>query len=391
MRKVKVGIIGCGVISRTYMKNLAEIYEMLEVEAVADIFIEKAKETAEQFGIKKAYTVDELLADPEVEIVANLTIPKAHKEVNMKALSAGKHVYCEKPLALNQEDAKEQINFAKEKGLLLGCAPDTFLGAGLSTCRKVIEDGWIGTPIGATANLVGHGHETWHPAPEFYYKEGAGPMLDMGPYYITALVSMLGPVKKVSCFAKKTFDKRTITSKAQKGKEIDVDVLTHYAGLMEFADGLIANINMSFDVWLSNLPCIEIFGTEGTLVVPDPNMFGGPVKVLRGNSMVDSVEGMEVGEAVEKIHSEEMFEFFHEVPLAYHKSTDNMRGLGLLDMAYAIVKGREHRANPELVYHVMEVLNSFDKSAKSGETVRMQTACKKPKPIPIGLKNGTLD
>lgn len=391
MRKVKVGIIGCGVISQTYMRNLADIYEMLEVEAVADIFIEKAKEVAEQFGIKKAYTVDELLADPEIEIVANLTIPKAHKEVNMKALAAGKHVYCEKPLALTLEDAKEQIAFAKEKGLLLGCAPDTFLGAGLQTCRKVIEDGWIGTPIGATANLVGHGHETWHPAPEFYYKEGAGPMLDMGPYYITALVSLLGPIKKISCFAKKTFDKRTITSKAQKGKEIDVDVLTHYAGLMEFDDGLIANINMSFDVWLSNLPCIEIFGTQGTLVVPDPNMFGGPVKVLRGNSMVDSVEGMDVGEAVEKIHSEEMFEFFQEIPLAYHKSADNMRGLGLLDMAYAIVENREHRTNPELVYHVMEALESFDTSAKSGEVYHMQTTCKKPLPIPTGLKNGTLD
>lgn len=391
MRKVKVGIIGCGVICQTYMRNLTEIYEMLEVEAVADIFVEKAQEVAVQFNVKKAYTVEELLADPEIEIVANLTIPKAHKEINMKALAAGKHVYCEKPLDLTLEGAKEQIDFAHEKGLLLGCAPDTFMGAGLQTCRKVIEDGWIGTPIGATANLVGHGHETWHPAPEFYYKEGAGPMLDMGPYYITALVSLLGPISKVSCFAKKTFDKRVITSKAQKGKEIDVDVLTHYAGLMEFEDGLIANINMSFDVWLSNLPCIEIFGTEGTLVVPDPNMFGGPVKVLRGNSMVDSVEGMDVGEAVEKIHSPEMFEFFHEIPLAYNKSADNMRGLGLLDMAYAIVEGRDHRANPELVYHVMEALESFDKSAKNGEIYKMITTCEKPKPIPTGLKNGTLD
>lgn len=391
MRKVKVGIIGCGVICQTYMRNLSGFFDMLEVEAVADIITEKAKDIADKFGLKKACTVDELLADKGIQLVANLTVPQAHKEINMRALAAGKHVYCEKPLALSIEDAKEQIDFAKGKGLLLGSAPDTFLGAGLQTCRKIIDDGWIGTPIGATANLVGHGHETWHPAPEFYYKAGGGPMLDMGPYYITALVSLLGPVQRVSCFAKKTFDKRIITSKAQKGKEIDVDVLTHYAGLMELQNGVIANINMSFDVWLSNLPCIEIFGTEGTLLVPDPNMFGGPVRVLRGNSMVDSVEGMDVDQAVEKIHSAEMFEFFKEMPLAYNNPTENMRGLGLLDMAYSIVEGREHRTNPDLVYHVMEVLFSFDKAALGGETCRIRSRCKRPEPIPTGLKIGTLD
>ena len=391
MRKVKVGIIGCGVICQTYMRNLTQLFENLEVVAVADMFIDKAQEVAAQFNVSKAYTVDELLADPEVEIVANLTIPKAHKEINMKALEAGKHVYCEKPLAMTLEDAKEQIDLAKKKNLLLGCAPDTFLGAGLQTCRKVIEEGWIGKPLGATVNLVGHGHETWHPAPEFYYKEGAGPMLDMGPYYITALVSLLGPIDKIHCLAKKSFDKRVITSKAQRGKEIDVDVLTHYAGIMEFKNGVIVNINMSFDVWLSNLPQFEIFGSEGTLVVPDPNMFGGPVKLLRGNSMVDSVEGMDVGEAVEKIHSEEMYEFFKEVPLLYNKSEDNMRGLGLLDMAYSIVEERDHRTGTDLVYHVTEALLSFDIAAKTGKVYKMKSTCKQPKPIPTGLKNGTLD
>lgn len=383
MRKVKVGIIGCGVICQTYLRNLTQIFEMIEVEAVADMFIEKAKQVAEQFNVPKAYSVDELLADKEIEIVVNLTIPAAHKEINIKALNAGKHVYCEKPLALNLEDAKETIDLANEKRLLLGCAPDTFLGAGLQTCRKIIEEGWIGTPIGATANLVSRGHETWHPAPEFYYKKGGGPMLDMGPYYITALVSLLGPIDKVSCFAKKTFDKRIITSQPLRGKEIEVDVLTHYAGLMEFKNGVIANINISFDVWLSNLPCIEIFGTEGTLVVPDPNMFGGPVKLLRGNSMVDSIEGLDVGQAVEKIHSEEMFDFFKDMPLAYNKTEDNMRGMGLLDMAYSIVEGREHRTNPDLVYHVMEALSSFDVSAKEGTTYKMTTTCKQPNPTKI--------
>jgi len=216
-------------------------------------------------------------------------------------------------------------------------------------------------------------------------------MLDMGPYYITALVSLLGPIDKVSCFAKKTFDKRIITSQPLRGKEIEVDVLTHYAGIMEFKNGVIANINVSFDVWLSNLPCIEIFGTEGTLVVPDPNMFGGPVKLLRGNSMVDSIEGLDVGEAVEKIHSEAMFDLFKEIPLAYNKTEDNMRGMGLLDMAYSIVEGREHRTNPELVYHVMEALSSFDISAKEGKTYKMTTTCEQPKAIPTGLQIGSLD
>jgi predicted dehydrogenase len=391
MRKVKVGIIGCGVICETYLRNLIEIYKKLEVVAVADMFPEKAKAMAEKFGVPKWCSVEELLADPEIEMVANLTIPAAHKEVNIAALKAGKHVYCEKPFALNLEDAEEIIKLAESKGLLLGCAPDTILGAGIQTCRKIIEDGWIGTPIAATANMICSGHEKWHPAPVFYYKEGGGPMLDMGPYYIAALVSLLGPIDKVSCFAKKSFNKRAILSQPLRGTEIDVEVNTHYAGLMEFKSGLIANINMSFDIWLSNQPCIEIYGTEGTLVVPDPNMFGGTVKLLRGNNMVDSIEGLSVGEAVDRIHSPEMFEFFKEVPLAYNKITDNMRGLGMLDMAYALIEGREHRTNGQFAYHVLEALGSFDIAAEEGRSYVMQSTCKQPAPIPTGLEIGTLD
>lgn len=390
MERTKIGIIGCGVICHTYLHNITTWYKSLDVAAVADLYVDKAREVAAQYGVPRACTVDELLADPEITLVCNLTIPAAHREINLKALAAGKHVYCEKPFALSMADAEEQAAFARERDLLLGCAPDTFLGAGLQTCRRIIDDGWIGEPVAATVNLVSHGHETWHPAPEFFYREGAGPMLDMGPYYITALVSLLGPVKRVDCYGRKTFGERLITSQAQKGKSFGVDVLTHYAGLMEFADGLIANINMSFDVWLSNLPMLEVYGTEGTLVVPDPNMFTGPVKVLRGNSMVDSVEGMDVAEAVEVIHSEAMFDFFREVPLLYPNPAPNMRGMGLLDMAWAIQNGREHRTNPDFACHVLEVLLSFDESAKTGQTQVMQTSCERPRPLPTGLAVGQM-
>ncbi|MCM8709950.1 Gfo/Idh/MocA family oxidoreductase [Clostridium sp. SYSU_GA19001] len=392
MRKVKIGVIGCGVISNTYLTNITNMYKTLEVVAVADMFKEKAEETAKRFNIPNSCTVSELLANPEIEIVLNLTIPAAHTEINIAALEAGKHVYCEKPLALNLEDAKKTLEIAKNKGLMVGCAPDTFLGAGIQTCKKIIDEGWIGEPVAATANMICHGHESWHPAPEFYYKEGAGPMMDMGPYYITALVSLLGPISKTHCFAKKSFNQRTITSTSPlKGKKVDVDVLTHYSGTMEFKNGVIANINMSFDIWHSNLPCLEIYGTAGTLIVPDPNMFGGPVKILRGENMLDSVEGLSTGEAVVKIHSPEMLNFVKEIPLMYHHIAMNARGLGLLDMAYSLVKGRKHRANGELMYHVTEALTSFDKSANEGMIYKMTSTCEIPKPIPLGLEVGELD
>jgi predicted dehydrogenase len=390
MRKVKTGIIGCGVISQTYLVNLTTYYTTVEVVALADIFIDKAREAAQKFNIPRACSVAELLADPAIEIVINLTIPAAHAEINLAALHAGKHVYCEKPLATNLADARQTLDLACSKGLMLGCSPDTFLGPGLQTCRKILDEGWIGEPVAATANLVSHGHETWHPAPEFYYKTGAGPMMDMGSYYLTALVSMLGPISKVSCFAKKSLQTRRITSQPLNGQKISVDVMTHYAGLMEFANGVIANINMSFDVWLANLPCIEIYGTEGTLVVPDPNMFSGPVKILRGESMVDSIRGLSVDDACDKIHSPDMFEFFQEIPLPYHLASVNMRGLGVLDMACALVEGRPHRTSGDLTYHVTEAMLSFDRSAQDGMTWQMESSCERPQPVSPGLAIGEI-
>jgi predicted dehydrogenase len=209
-----------------------------------------------------------LLSDPEIQIVVNLTIPKAHAEVCLQALEVGKHVYVEKPLATTREDAQKIIIKAKEKGLKVGCAPDTFLGGGIQTCRKLIDDGWIGTPVVSTAFMTCHGHESWHPDPEFYYKKGGGPMLDMGPYFLTALVNLMGPVQRVSGSAQITYPERTITSKPKYGDRIEVQVPTHVAGVLDFKSGAVGTIITSFDIWAANLPRIELYGSAGTLSVP---------------------------------------------------------------------------------------------------------------------------
>jgi len=296
----------------------------------------------------------------------------------MAALAAGKHVYCEKPLAMTFAEGQTILETAKSQGLLVGCAPDTFMGAGLQTCRQAIDTGKIGRPLAVTANLVCHGHEAWYPAPEFYYKKGAGPMMDMGPYYLTAMVSLLGPIKRTTCFAGCAFDQRIITSTSPlKGKVIDVEVLTHYAGLIEFASGVIANINMSFDVWQSNLPGLEIHGTEGSMILPDPNWFDGSVKVLRGQDMLDAVDGLPVDAAVEKFYSPEIKAMFREVPPAF-PSSHNLRGLGVADMAAALTEGRQPRASGELACHVLEALTSFNFTAQEGGTYVMQSTCQRP-------------
>ncbi|MBB5266034.1 putative dehydrogenase [Catenibacillus scindens] len=381
---IGIGIIGCGTISDVYLTNITQHYHNVKVIACADMFLEKAEAAKEKFNLPKACTVDELLANPEVELVVNLTIPAAHYEINMKALNAGKNVYCEKPLALNLEDAEATVKLAKEKGLIACSAPDTFLGAGVQTCRKMIDEGKIGRPVGFTANLVCPGHELWHDAPEFYYKQGGGPMWDMGPYYITALVSLLGPVKRVSCMAKISRAERDI-----HGTPMKVEVPTHYAGLMEFENGVIGNVNMSFDVWDSQLPCMEIYGTTGMLTVPDPNLFGGTVNYFDGNKLTDIVKAVE-GPAFARLVTmvTKTPECREEAPLAYPADEDprcNMRGLGVSDIAQSLIEGRESRLSGELSRHVVEILAAFDKAAKEGVTVEMTTTCQRPAPMAEGL------
>lgn len=387
MRKVKIGIIGCGVISHTYISNIKEMFHWLDIVACADRNLNKAEAMASKYGISEGCSVEDLLANPEVEIIVNLTTPAYHTEVNRKILMAGKHLYCEKPFALNLKDAEDILELAKSKGLMVGAAPDTFLGAGLQTCRKVIDDGWIGTPISATANMVSYGIETWHTAPEFYYKEGAGPMLDMGPYYITALVSLLGPITRTACFSRIGNKSRKILSKPLRGKTINVEVPTTYNGIMEFASGVNANINMSFDVWMSNLPKLEIYGTEGTLILPDPDYFGGVIKIFRKERVLDSLNLY----GGDRPPYSTKYEDLQEIPQIFQQPLDYIRGMGVYDMAFALVNGRKHRANEELIYHVTEAVLSFDESVKTGSFYNMRSSCERPKPLPMGIDIGELD
>lgn len=365
MEKVKVGIIGCGNISGIYFKS-GQTFDILDVVACADLISERAKAKADEFNIR-ACSVEELLADPQIQIVVNLTTPQAHAEVCLAALEAGKHVYVEKPLAVTREDGRRILQTARTRGLLVGSAPDTFLGAGLQTCRKLVDDGWIGTPVAATAFMVCHGHESWHPDPEFYYKAGGGPMFDMGPYYLTALISLLGPVRRVTGSARISFPTRTITSQPKFGTEITVDVPTHVVGVLDFASGAIGTIITSFDVWSSTLPRIEVYGSEGTILVPDPNTFGGPVLISRQNA----------GE-------------WKEIPLT-HGFAENSRGIGVADMAYALQSGRSHRANGEMAYHVLEIMHGIHDASREGKHYQLTSSCDRPAPLPLGLPANGLD
>lgn len=367
MNKVKAGIIGCGNISGIYLQNCTRLFEILEVVAVSDLVMERAQEKAKEYGIPKACSMEELLSDSEIKIVINLTIPKAHADVCLAAIEAGKSVYVEKPLAVTLEDGKKILEAAKQRGVIVGCAPDTFMGAGIQTCRKLIEDGWIGEPVAATAFMMCHGHESWHPDPEFYYKTGGGPMFDMGPYYLTALINLIGPVKRVTGSARITFPQRVITSAPKYGTVISVDTPTHVAGVLDFENGAVGTIITSFDVWDAQLPRIEIYGTAGTISVPDPNTFGGPVYVRRQGASQWS-----------------------EVPFT-HGYAQNSRGIGVADMAYALLSGRQHRANGDMAYHVLEIMHAIHESSKNDRHYHMQSRCEKPALLPMDLMHGSLD
>ncbi|MCY4526982.1 MAG: Gfo/Idh/MocA family oxidoreductase, partial [Anaerolineaceae bacterium] len=283
MEKVRVGIIGCGHISDHYCQGLKH-FRILDLRACADMEMARAEALASDHGIA-ARTVDQLLNDSEIEIVVNLTPPAAHFDVAMQVIEAGKHVHNEKPLAQTRDQARILLQAAADAGLRLGCAPDTFLGGGLQTSRKLLDDGWIGAPVAACAFFAGHGPDSYHPAPDFFYKPGGGPLFDMAPYYLSALIHLIGPVERVTGSASRGFRQRHATHKElppeRYGYAIDVEVDTHVSAVLDFANGSVASLVASFDTWHHNLPFIEIYGTEGTLSVPDPNQFGGPVRVRR--------------------------------------------------------------------------------------------------------------
>lgn len=343
MKPVKIGFVGVGDISGIYLKNLTEMFDELEVYAVCDLVREKAEKAQAQYHIQKLYnTMDDLFADPAVDIVLNLTRPYEHFGVTKAALEAGKHVYSEKPLAASLEEGETLVALAQQKNLMLGGAPDTFLGAGIQTCRKLLDDGFLGEPIGACAHMICHGHESWHPDPAFYYQYGGGPMMDMGPYYITALVHLLGGVSSVHSVAKTTFPQRLITSAPHHGETIDVRVPTHVNGILNFKTGAVGTILTTFDVYYPSQAKLEIYGTRGTLILPDPNYFGGPVAVLHG---CDS----------------EM----RTMPLCFPHA-ENSRGLGLADMARSLRSGTPFRASYQQTFHVLEVLQKLQAGTQEG-------------------------
>lgn len=357
MSNLNIGIIGCGVISSIYMKNITE-FDHLSLLACADLDQEKARSQAEKYGIPKACTVEELLADPEIDLVINLTLPKVHAKVALQILEAGKHVYGEKPLAISLDEAQHVLDKANEKGLLVGNAPDTFLGAGIQTALQLIEKDEIGVPIGASAFVIGRGHEHWHPNPSFYYEEGGGPMFDMGPYYLTALIALLGPINRLSGTARISYPERTILSEPHAGDKITVATPTHISGTIDFASGAIGTLTTSFDAFGgSSLPPIEIYGSEGTLLVPDPNDFAGAVRLRKK----DEKE-------------------FTDIPLLPNFQ-DNSRGVGVADMAHAILNGDAHRASGNLAFHVLEAMHGFHDSSEKGIFYEMKSTCEKPAPF----------
>ena len=368
MKKTKIGIVGCGDISGIYLTNLTTKFANTEVVGVCDLIDAKAENAVEKFGIPKKYKdMHELFADPNVDIVLNLTRPYQHHGVSMAAIAAGKHVYSEKPLGATLDEAIEIRDAAAKKGVFLGGAPDTFLGAGIQTSRKLIDDGYIGKPVAATAFFGCPGHERWHPDPDFYYHFGGGPIFDMGPYYVTALVNLLGPVTAVNGMTSKTHPTRLITAKQKFGETIKVEVDTHAAGTMLFECGTICTMINSFDIHAHNLPILEIYGTEGTLSVPDPNYFDGPVKLFR--------------------HEQQEF---LTVPLAFGYR-DNSRGLGLADMASAIATGRKARAGIDLYFHVLEVMAGIIRSATDKKEIKINSRTDKPALMVSGLLPGEID
>ncbi|GAA3508159.1 Gfo/Idh/MocA family oxidoreductase [Streptosporangium album] len=354
---VGVAVVGCGTISHEYLRNLTTFPD-LRVVACADLDVARAREVAERYGVPVAGAPAEVIAHPDVELVVNLTIPAAHAAVAGAAIEAGRHVYNEKPFALDTRSGTEVVEAAEAAGVRVGCAPDTFLGAGLQTAARLVADGAIGTPLTALTLLQSPGPESWHHSPEFLFQRGAGPLFDMGPYYLTALATLFGPVRRVAAVARRAREERVIGSGPRAGVRFPVEVPTHTTALLEFAAGQAATMVFSFDSPLRRSGFIEITGTEATMEVPDPNTFDGQVRLRRALAddwVVVPAEGATAG-----------------------------RGLGVLDMAQAIRADRPHRATGALGLHVLEVMLAVTASAERGEFLPVAGACPVPDLLPAG-------
>ena len=363
--QIKVGVVGCGTISDAYLQA-ATNFPSIKITCCGDINDAAAAAKAEKYGLQ-AMSVDQLLTNRDIGIVLNLTTPQHHVDIGARALKAGKHTYSEKPLALSVKQAAELVQLSEERGLRVGCAPDTFLGGAHQTARHAVDIGLIGKPVAGTAFMMCPGHELWHPNPQFYYQKGGGPLMDMGPYYLTDLVSLLGPVKSVSGTATAAFETRTIASGERAGELFAVEVPTHICGILRFEGGSIVSLVMSFDILKHDHEPIEIYGTEGSLLVGDPNQFQREVKLSKH------------GKDWENLHQQHAY------------GDDNYRVLGLIDLAQAIIHERPHRASLQLSLHVLEIMEAILTSANSDSVIQLKHQCERPAAMKSGLPFGQLD
>lgn len=371
----RVGLIGCGRISDIYLTTLAKFSEV-EVVACASLDLEESRAKAAQHGIARACSVDEVISDPQIDCILNLTIPAAHADVTRRALLAGKHVYSEKPFVTDMDEGHELLALAEAQGLKLGNAPDTFLGGRWQTVRRLIDEGAIGRPTGVFAHVGTHGTERHHPNPDFYYQVGGGPLLDLGPYYLTAMVFCLGPIARVAGMANRAFDRRQIENGSRNGEWMDVQVDTHSVSLIEFETGAIGSMTMSFDIWDSETPRFEIYGETGVISIPDPdpvhgaNDFHGPVWLRTHETSRWSHQPRPIGR-------EEW-----QVVENHHGFNENSRGLGLLDLALAVRDDRPVRASGALSFHVFEVMDAIARAPQAGFYQRIDSTCPVPEPLP---------
>ena len=347
---MNIGLVGCGAISGIYFQNLSTLFPNTRIVACCDLNEEKAKAAAQQWNIPKVATFEEMLADPDIDTILNLTIPRAHYSLCKQALLAGKNAYVEKPLALTYAEGKELVELAEEKGLYLGCAPDTFLGAGIQTCKALIDGGAIGRPVSGAAYMMWWGNEYYRPDADFYYDVGGGPLYDMGPYYLTAMVHLLGRAESVFAFGNKAFEQRTCTCEPRNGAKIDVKVDTTVMGLIRFENGATVSLTTSFDIFgAHSMPKFELYGSEGTMSLPDPNGFGGPVKAAQ------------------------LFGAFEEKELI-SPYFENSRGIGLAEIELARSEGRINHASGRLALHVLEIMEALTVSAKEGRVVKLESS-----------------
>ena len=375
MDPLRIGLLGCGRISDIYLQNCNR-YDELDVVACASLDIKETRAKAAKYNIAKACDTEDLLSDPDIDCILNLTVPAAHAEIILRTLAAGKHVYSEKPIVTQLNDGKKILELAQKNNLVVGNAPDTFLGGRWQTCRELLDQGLIGKPTAIFAFVGTHGVERHNPNPDFYYQMGGGPLLDLGPYYLTAMVFLLGSISRVSGMASRAFEKRMIENGPRFGQWMDVEVDTHSQSMFEFSSGVIGSMTISFDIWDSQTPRLEIYGENGTICIPDPdpvhgaNIFEGEVWYRTKDTSRWTHQPRPTGREDWQV-AENKFGYNY-----------NARGLGLLDLSYAIHEGRKPRASAELAYHVFEVMDAILSSSESGQFKTIESRCTRPQPLP---------